>query len=107
MPAVSIDALEHAKNLEASDDMLDPLPGVRQDTVVLALLVGQRGGARGFAGCERVRVIFPHALVPCITNQGRLKGQAHLGLTKSVRSCTEPQVETTHDHLRRHVDEDL
>jgi hypothetical protein len=47
---MAIDAYEHTTHLHAADDMLDPLSDTRQDTIVLALLNGQRRRTRRLVG---------------------------------------------------------
>ena len=106
--AVSVNLLEDPKNLEAPDHVLDTLAGVRQDAVVVTLLVGERHGASCLVGSERVRVSLPDALVPGITDQGGFERESDLRVTKERQVMHRAKRGgDAHDHVCRYIHQDL
>ena len=105
---MSIDLLEDTKNLEASDDVLDTLAGMGQDTIVLALLVGQWCVARRLVWCQSVRVVLPETLISCITDQCGFGSELDLRVTKEGQIVHGAERGGDgHDHVRRDVNQNL
>ena len=99
---MSVHALEHAKDLHATDHMLNPLSGIRQDTVVLALRRGQRRRKRRLMAGDGVPVASPEALIPRIANQRRLVRKAGARLTKQVQVMNRPSARGRAQNVLRH-----
>ena len=81
---MAINAFEHTKHLHAADHMFDSLPNTRQDTIVLALLGGQRRRVRCLVGGDGMPVSSPEDLIPCVPDQRRIVRQPQLRLTKQL-----------------------
>ena len=82
---MTIDTLQHAKDFHTTDDMLYPLAGMRQHPVLLALFRREGRRSRRLVGGDGVSVTSPQALIPCISDQGRIMGKPKPRGTKQLQ----------------------
>lgn len=99
---MSVHALQHAEDFHATDHMLNPLAGMRQDMVVLALLSGQRRRSRRLMGSDGVPVASPQALIASISNERRLVRKTDARLTKQLQVMNRPSARGGAQNALRH-----
>ncbi len=83
-PPMSVDALEHPKDLHATDDVFDSLAGIGQHPVFSTLLFGQRLGLGRLMRGDGVPVASPQTLIPRIPDQGRVMRKPYPRLPKQL-----------------------